>query len=73
MSERERVRDAITGPVDEAIKILDEAHGADLEARLGILINGWGRGLAGGLEEIAIALGDLRRALEASRDPESRD
>lgn len=61
MSERERVRHAIEGPVEEAVKLVDASAAADVETRLSMLINGWGRGLAAGLEELAIAVGDLRR------------
>jgi hypothetical protein len=62
MSERERVQRAVEGPVAEAMKLLDEARGADTETRLMILINGWGRGLSAGLEELALAIEGLRRA-----------
>jgi hypothetical protein len=50
MPERERVQQAVEGSVAEAMKLLDEARGADTETRLMILINGWGRGLSAGLE-----------------------
>ena len=45
MAERERVQKAIEAPVAEAAKLLEESRGADLEARLAMLIDGWGRGL----------------------------
>ncbi|HZT14567.1 MAG TPA: hypothetical protein VFA19_01345 [Gaiellaceae bacterium] len=67
---------AIDAPVTEAVRTLDRSPGTDLEARLSILINGWGRGLAAGLEELAIAVDDLRRRREptvegpASEPPE---
>ena len=59
MAERERVREAIQTPVDEAVKLLDASPNADEHVRLQMLINGWGRGIAAGLEELAIAIGDL--------------
>lgn len=62
MAERERVRKAIEAPVNEAAKLLDESPRDDVEARLAMLIDGWGRGLAAGLEELAIAVADLRWA-----------
>jgi len=62
MAERERVQHAVEGPVAEAMKLLDEARGADTETRLMILINGWGRGLSAGLEELALAVEGFRRA-----------
>ena len=62
MAERERVKKAVELPVAEAAKLLDESGGSDVETRLAMLIDGWGRGLAAGLEELAIAVGDLRRA-----------
>ena len=62
MDERERVRRAIEGPVGEAVRLLNESPTADVQTRLTILINGWGRGLAAGLEELAVAVRDLRRS-----------
>jgi hypothetical protein len=64
---RERIRQAIEAPVGEAEKLLSELQDADAETRLSILISGWGRGLAGALEELAIAVDELRR--EADREP----
>jgi hypothetical protein len=57
---RERVRMAIDGPVGEAQKLLDGAPGADEHARLSMLVNGWFRGIAGALEEIALEVDALR-------------
>jgi hypothetical protein len=68
MAERERVKQAIETPVDEAAKLLEELPHGDLETRVAILIDGWGRGLAAGLEEIAIAIGELRRASTSADD-----
>jgi hypothetical protein len=62
MAERERVKKAIEAPVDEAAKLLEGTQSGDVETRLAMLIDGWGRGLAAGLEELAIAIGDLRRS-----------
>ena len=62
MAEHERVKKAIEAPVDEATKLLDESRDAELETRLAMRIDGWGRGLAAGLEELAVAIGELRRA-----------
>jgi hypothetical protein len=60
VGERERVKKAIEAPVEAAGKLLDESPRGDVETRLAMLIDGWGRGLAAGLEELAIALADLR-------------
>jgi hypothetical protein len=84
MAERARVKKAIEAPVDEAAKLLDELPRGDVETRLTILIEGWGRGLAAGLEELAIAVSDLRRAAadhvspppqapQSAREAETRD
>jgi hypothetical protein len=56
MGPRERIRRAIQEPVSEAEKLLGELQDADGETKLSILISGWGRGLAAGLEELAIAI-----------------
>lgn len=60
MGQRER-RQAIEAPVSEADKLLAELESADTETRLSILISGWGRGLAAGLEELALAVDDLHQ------------
>ncbi len=60
MGLRERVQQAITEPVSESERLLDQLESSDLEAKLSILISGWGRGLAAALEELAVALDDLR-------------
>ncbi len=69
MAERERVKAAIDASVERAAKLLDELPKGDVETRLTILIEGWGRALAAGLEELAIAVADLRR--EPSTDDAS--
>ena len=56
MGLRERIRRAIQESVDEAEKLLDELRDADGETKLSILVSGWGRGLAAGLEELAITI-----------------
>ena len=61
MAERERVRLAIDEPVEAAGKLRQGMPEGALEARLVAVIDGWGRGLAGGLEELAVAIGDVRR------------
>ena len=61
MGQRERVRRAVVGPVGEAEKILAEAGNTTSETKLSILISGWGRGLAAGLEELALAIAELQR------------
>ena len=68
MAERERVQKAIEAPVEEAAKLLAEASEADAETRLAMRIDGWGRGLAAGLEELAIAVEELRRSTDMSQD-----
>lgn len=61
MTDRERVRAAIDAPVDAASKRRDETPETNIEARLLAVIDGWGRGLAAGLEELAVAVEELRR------------
>ena len=61
MGQRERVREAIETPVSEANKLLEDLQNADSETRMSILISGWGRGLAAGLEELAIAMDELQK------------
>jgi hypothetical protein len=61
MSVRERVVEAIEGPVLAAEKLLTEAQHADDHTRLELLVNGWFRGIAAGLEEIAVELDEQRR------------
>jgi hypothetical protein len=73
MAERERVQKAIEGPVGEAAKLIDEARGAEAEIRLMMLIDGWGRGLSAGLEELALAIESLRRADSPAQTPHVAD
>jgi len=49
------------GPVSEADKLLRDLENAETETKLAILISGWGRGLAAGLEELALAVDELQR------------
>ena len=69
MAERERVQKAIEAPVEEASKLLAESSESDVETRLAMRIDGWGRGLAAGLEELAIAVAELRRHYDRSAGP----
>jgi hypothetical protein len=66
MGLRERVRHAIKGPVEESHKLLDEAPNADVETKVSILVNGWFRGISAALEELAIAIDDLREGRSIS-------
>jgi hypothetical protein len=67
---RERIRQAIEAPVEEAEKLLNDLKDADSETRLTILISGWSRGLASALEELAIAVDELhQRGLRATAEP----
>src|SRR5207247_9473705 len=61
MGQRKRVQRAIEAPVSEADKLLADLQNADSETRMSILISGWGRGLAAGLEELAIAVDELQQ------------
>jgi hypothetical protein len=75
---RARIRQAIEAPVGEAEKLLNELKDADGETRLSILISGWGRGLAGALEELAIAVDELqqlgpRETIESNPPVEAED
>jgi hypothetical protein len=63
MASRERVQAAVTASVEEATENLAELSGASEEARLRTIIDGWGRGLAAGIEELAIALDEVHRLL----------
>jgi len=60
-----RVQRAIEGPTAEAQKVLAEAPNAAADERLSVLVNGWLRGIASALEELAIELDALRGELPA--------
>jgi len=60
MGLRERVQQAIAGPVGESERLLNGLPTADAETKLSILVSGWGRGLSAALEELAIAIDDLQ-------------
>jgi hypothetical protein len=60
MGLRERVQQAIAGPVGESERLLNDLPTADAETKLSILVSGWGRGLSAALEELAIAIDDLQ-------------
>ena len=66
---RERVQRALAGPVAESEKLLADLGDADAETRLSILASGWFRGLAAALEELAIAVDDLRAQPAAETPP----
>src|ERR671937_1148991 len=67
---RERIRRAIEAPVDESQKLLSELKDASPETQLSLLISGWARGLAAGMEELAIAVDELlEREGRAHREP----
>jgi hypothetical protein len=87
MGLRERVQQAIAGPLGESERLLNDLPTADAETRLAILVNGWGRGLSAALEELAIAIDGLqgqrttetpattppsRQTEETSSEPEER-
>ena len=74
MGVRERVQEALAGPTGDAERLLNELRHGSTEERLTILIDGWCRGLAGALEEIAISVDAIERSgrLRAVPEPESR-
>ncbi|HEY2371262.1 MAG TPA: hypothetical protein VGH82_01815 [Gaiellaceae bacterium] len=65
MSLQNRVHSALEAPVVAAEKILDELPVDDVHQRLAIQLDGWGRGIADALEEIARELDSLRERLFA--------
>jgi hypothetical protein len=67
MGARERVHRAIESAVGDADKTLSEAPHAGDHERLTILLDGWFRGLADALEELAIEV-DLLRASRIEDD-----
>lgn len=71
MSLQNRVHTALETPVAAAEKLLVELPEDDVHNRLGIQIDGWGRGIADALEEIAIELDSLRERLFALDSRES--
>lgn len=58
MHARTRVHEAVENAVREASEL---AGRSGAEERLRILVDGWGRGLAAGLEELAVAVDELYR------------
>jgi len=58
MGLRERVQQAIAGPVGESERLLNDLPTADAETKLSILVNGWGR-----------TIGCARRACDRDRRP----
>ncbi|HEX6789049.1 MAG TPA: hypothetical protein VF091_07390 [Gaiellaceae bacterium] len=65
MSLQNRVRTAIETPVLAAEKILDGLPDDDAHKRLAIQLDGWGRGIADALEEIALELDSLSKRVFA--------
>lgn len=73
MGLRERVQQAVEGPVGESDRLLSDLQSADVETKLSILISGWGRGVSAALEELAVAIDDLqKRTSTATPDPATR-
>jgi hypothetical protein len=73
MGARERVRDAIQASVDDAQRDLRDLRDADFETRLTVVVDGWARGFAAALEELAIAVDELERQGREARvaEPEA--
>jgi hypothetical protein len=65
MSLQNRVHTALETPVAAAEKLLGELPEDEVHERLAIQIDGWGRGIADALEEIAVDLDSLRERLFA--------
>jgi myo-inositol-1-phosphate synthase len=63
VSLQNRVRTALETPVAAAEKLVAELPEDDVHERLGIQLDGWGRGIADALEEIALELDSLRERL----------
>jgi hypothetical protein len=65
---RIRVHEAVEAAVRDAADLAERSN-ADGETRLRMVVDGWGRGLAAALEELAVSLDELWR-LTAPSDPE---
>jgi hypothetical protein len=65
MSLQNRVRTALETPVTAADKLVGELPDDEGHKRLAIQLDGWGRGIADALEEIALELDALRERLFA--------
>jgi hypothetical protein len=65
MSLENRVHTAVETPVVAAEKLVGELPQDSPHERLAIQLDGWGRGIAGALEEIALELDSLRERLFA--------
>jgi hypothetical protein len=65
MSLQNRVHTALETPVTAADKLVGELSDEEAHKRLAIQLDGWGRGIAGALEEIALELDALRERLFA--------
>jgi hypothetical protein len=64
---RIRVHEAVEAAVRDAADLAERSN-ADSETRLRMVVDGWGRGLAAALEELAVSLDELWR-LMAPSDP----
>jgi hypothetical protein len=69
VSLRQRVQRAIASPVDDAQRLLVQTPHAGEHERLTILVEGWFRGLAAAIEEVAIELDELHRQRFAREPP----
>jgi hypothetical protein len=65
---RIRVHEAVEAAVRDAADLAERSN-ADGETRLRMVVDGWGRGLAAALEELAVSVDELWR-LMAPSDPE---
>jgi hypothetical protein len=65
---RIRVHEAVEAAVRDAADLAERSN-ADGETRLRMVVDGWGRGIAAALEELAVSLDELWR-LMAPSDPE---
>lgn len=65
MSLQNRVHTALESPVTAADKLVGELSDDEVHKRLAIQLDGWGRGIADALEEIAVELDALRERLFA--------
>ena len=68
MHARQRVHEAVEAAVREAAELAGRSN-ADGEARLQMLVDGWGRALTAALEELAVSLDELHRLVRPS-EPE---
>jgi hypothetical protein len=62
---RIRVHEAVEAAVRDAADLAERSN-ADAETRLRMVVDGWGRGLAAALEELAVSLDELWRLMAPS-------